>query len=329
MVRVAELAEEWLDLRHGIAGRTSSNTARAQRRDLVRWGEAFRTSAGDPPDGVHWLDLDTAWGTLGVAALTAEAAHQALRVVASSYRPATVERMASTLRGFCGWLVETGRLDVDPSRASTFAVPRRDEVDDPHALTPGQVDALLAAAGKPPEPRVRSTWPARDVAIVEVLANTGVRASELVALQVGDVTIGDRRVLHVRRATKSRRRREVPLPSSTSAALEAWLTERSETLAGRPSKALFCTRAGEPLTRSRVDHLLRRLAKRAGIGSELPSDAMAHAFRHHFGVQLAMRGVPVPVLQLLLGHADPRTTSLYTRLTGDELTAALDDAGWL
>ena len=61
----------------------------------------------------------------------------------------------------------------------------------------------------------------------------------------------------------------------------------------------------------------------------VPDGAAAHALRHHFGVQLTLRGVPLPALQQLMGHADPRTTSIYTAMAEADLTGVLEDAGWL
>ncbi len=61
----------------------------------------------------------------------------------------------------------------------------------------------------------------------------------------------------------------------------------------------------------------------------LPEGAATHAFRHHYGVTLALRGVPQAVISQLMGHADPRTTAIYTTVAAQQLIAALDDAGLL
>jgi len=74
-------------------------------------------------------------------------------------------------------------------------------------------------------------------------------------------------------------------------------------------------------------HLIKRLALAAG--ATLPDDALVHGLRHHFGVQLAICGVPPAALQQVMGHRDPRTTALYTRHASRDLVNALDDAGWL
>lgn len=316
-------------MRHGVTW--SSNSAVSQLRDLVRWGEAVREVRGDPVPPGRCDDVTAAWGALPVRVLSDEVAVSALRVVSDRFSASTVARMVGTLRPWCAWLVLCGHLPSDPSRSPLFRAPPVEPSDDPAALSVSQVDAMRDAAGAAAQPRERSAWPIRDVAVVVTLAGTGVRASELVALQRRDALIDDTAVLHVRRATKSRRRRDVPMPVDVVAALSCWDAERSATFGAQgPDAPLFCAASGAALTRSQLDHLLRRVARRAGVLDTIPAGAMAHAFRHFYGVQLAaVRGVPVPVVQRLLGHVDPRTTSVYTRASAADLTAALDDAGWL
>ena len=76
-----------------------------------------------------------------------------------------------------------------------------------------------------------------------------------------------------------------------------------------------------------VDHILRRLCRAADVAA--PVGEMAHGFRHCYGTTMAVRAVPLPVIQQLLGHSDPRTSSIYTRVAATSLTNALDDAGML
>ena len=75
---------------------------------------------------------------------------------------------------------------------------------------------------------------------------------------------------------------------------------------------------GSPLTQQLVDRTLRRLATVAGVTP--PEGAMAHTLRHAYGMDLAMRGVPLSVIQQLLGHDDPRTTSIYTAAHAEDLS---------
>ena len=117
--------------------------------------------------------------------------------------------------------------------------------------------------------------------------------------------------------------RNVPIPRRTLAVdertgLYGTVTDRSR---------LFIRHDGTPLTQQLVDRTLRRLATAAGATP--PDGAMAHALRHAYGMDLAMRGVPLSVIQQLLGHDDPRTTSIYTAAHAEDLSAALADAGAL
>jgi site-specific recombinase XerD len=90
---------------------------------------------------------------------------------------------------------------------------------------------------------------------------------------------------------------------------------------------LFVRRNGNLLTQQSVDHLLRRVAALAGLTP--PEGAMADALRHTYGTELALRGVPVAVIQQLLGHADPRTTAIYPNGHALDLTHTLREAGLL
>ena len=179
-----------------------------------------------------------------------------------------------------------------------------------------------------PAANVRSAWPARDRAVIDLLASTGVRNGECVALRVGDIGGADRPVLHIRRGTKSGRAREVPLARHTMARLTTYLDERrGRGIATVARDPLIVRNDGREYTTDAMYHLVKRLAHAAG--AHLPDDALVHGLRHHFGLQLAMRGIPPATLQQLMGHQDPRTTSIYTRHASFDLINALDDAGWL
>lgn len=233
--------------------------------------------------------------------------------------------MAGTARDLGHGPTDTGELRISAQAA------RLDE----RSFSAADVEALYQAATDPPA-RATGAWPTRDVAIIGVLAGCGLRASELCALSVKAV---DRRyevaLVRVTAGAKGGKRRSVPLPHSTLARTDSYLDERramaAETgrrhLAVTAGAPLFVRRDGTGLNQQFLDTLLRRLCRKAGV--ELPAGAMAHALRHQYGTQLALRNLPLPVLQQLLGHADPRTTSIYTTAAEAELAGALLDAGWL
>jgi site-specific recombinase XerD len=132
----------------------------------------------------------------------------------------------------------------------------------------------------------------------------------------------------VRAGAKGGKPRNVLIPRRTLAAIDAYLDERTGLLGAAPDRArLFVRHDGKPLSQQVIDRTLRRLAAAAGVSP--PDGAMAHALRHTYGMDLAMRSVPLSVIQQLMGHDDPRTTSIYTVAHAEDLSAALAEAGAL
>jgi integrase/recombinase XerD len=123
----------------------------------------------------------------------------------------------------------------------------------------------------------------------------------------------------------------VPIPRTTLDHIDTYLEERAaagdDRLKMTDRAALFVRHNGSSLTQQFVDSLLRRLTAACGI--DAPEGAMAHALRHSYGMELALRGVPLPVIQQLLGHSDPRTSSIYTAAHATDLADTLRDAGLL
>lgn len=240
--------------------------------------------------------------------------------------------MLSTLRGFTRWLYRTGALETDPLDGDLFRTPPRRERR-PKALNTEGYQRVLTIAGEPAPESQRMFWPKRDVALVRFLATTGARAEETCAATIGDIDRrAERPIWRVGKA-KGDKTRDVPLPSATVAAIEAWLDERARPAKDRKAyktrrvDELFVRTDGTSFSPQALDRLVRGLAQRAGV--VLPQGAAAHAFRHYYGVTLALRSVPLTVISDLMGHADPRTTSIYTKVASRHLIAALDDAGLL
>jgi site-specific recombinase XerD len=322
-VRTVEIAEDWLVSKQ-LRSRASNPVAadRARRDDLSRWGRALATSYGhDTPTGPYDLSGDLAW--LDLAQLDSDHVLRSLSLLRERYAASTCQRMLATLRTFSSWCVRRGYMTHDPCDHDDIAVT---SIDDTvvFAFSDTDVAALIDAAGRAPLARERVWFPARDVAALRVLADCGLRVAELCALRSVDAAVdADPPMLHVVHGTKGSRRRDVPLPARTIDALAVWQRHRPDP----DAEHLLTRNDGTPLTTQFVDRLIRRCAHRAGI--TMPGHAAAHGFRHHYGVQLAQRGVPLTVIADTMGHRDTRTTSIYTRMVGRELTAALDDAGWL
>ena len=154
----------------------------------------------------------------------------------------------------------------------------------------------------------RSTWSGqRDAVLFAVLYNTGARVSEIIRLLVADVLL-DRAsslLLH----GKGRKERVVPLWKSTAAQLRRWLPR----IDGNPDAPVFPNRAGEPLSRSGVEHQLRVACRKAA--ERHPSLATRrispHTLRHTTAMHLLQSGVDITVIALWLGHEDTATTHQY------------------
>lgn len=168
-------------------------------------------------------------------------------------------------------------------------------------LTPEEVDALLASPD-------RSTWLGRrDHTLLAVAVQTGLRASELVGLDCGDVVLGTG--AHLRCSGKGRKERVTPLTAPNVGVLRAWLKERR----GQPADPLFPTRRGGSLSR---DALRRLVAKHAAEAAKrCPSLAdkrvTPHVLRHTSAMQLLHAGVDTSVIALWLGHEGVETTQIY------------------
>ncbi len=333
---VVELAEDWLAAKRvGERRDDPGHSARARRADLCRWGQAVAVVQGrrEAVDLDH-LDLAHDLGVVGLDDLAdPDVLVRALASVGDHYEATSRARMLSTLRVFCRWLVRRGHLGADPTELDELRVSQAGGRRLPKAFSAGEVDRLVASAADPPS-GTRSAWATRDVAAIRLLAGCGLRVSEACHLAVDDLDRqGERPILRVTRAAKGGRARNVPVPAPVVAAVDTYLDERERRggaapeLRAAPGAPLLVRADGRALNPQVVDRLLRRCAAAAGL--RLPTGAVAHALRHHYGVELTLRGVPLSSLQQLMGHADPRTTSIYTTMAEADLTGVLDDAGWL
>jgi integrase/recombinase XerD len=182
----------------------------------------------------------------------------------------------------------------------------------PRYLTPGQVEALLAA------PDVSQAVGLRDRAILEVMYATGLRASELTGLTSAglDLDLGVVRVLG-----KGRKERLVPLGREARKWVRRYVSEVRRGLArGGESPVLFLSARGGRLSPTGLWGLVRRHAVAAGVERVLTP----HVLRHSFASHLLERGADLRALQAMLGHADISTTQIYTHVTRERLRQLYD-----
>ncbi len=172
-----------------------------------------------------------------------------------------------------------------------------------------QIFALLDTPG-PDDPY----W-LRDKAILELLYATGARAAEVAVLEIKDVNLS---VGYVRCFGKGRKERIVPLGRLAAKAIEIYLEKLRPQLAKSFSgSALFLSRTGRPLDRIDLWRIVKKYARRAG----LPKKLTVHTLRHCFASHLLAGGADLRSLQEMLGHADIRTTQVYTHVDHNRLKA--------
>lgn len=223
----------------------------------------------------------------------------------------SLARLQSSVRGLHRFLVREGIEADDPAaRLRPPKLPQRL----PKAITIDQVERLLDAAGPAPDEATAGDLTGiRDRALLELLYATGARVSEVVQLDLDDVSHGD--VLRVR--GKGSKERIVPIGSYARAALDAYRTRVRPELStrGRATPRLFLGVRGAPLSRQSAWLIIRSAAERA----QLTAHVSPHTLRHSFATHLLQGGADVRVVQELLGHASVATTQIYTHVTVDAL----------
>ncbi|MGI8780342.1 MAG: tyrosine recombinase XerC [Solirubrobacteraceae bacterium] len=223
--------------------------------------------------------------------------------------PRTVSRKLAGLRGCFRVLVEHGRMEANP--AELLASPKLPQRL-PRALKPADVSALLD--------RIPASTPleTRDRALFELAYACGLRAEELVDLDVGSI---DFDAEQVRVEGKGGKTRFVPVGEHALAALTRYLERARSTLdVGGGEPALFLSKTGRRLSTSDVRRRLRTWARHAASqGAVHP-----HALRHSFATHLLEGGADLRAIQALLGHASISTTQVYTRVESARLRAAYE-----
>src|SRR6478672_5993019 len=272
------LVDRFLDMLAAEAG-ASKHTLTAYRNDLERAAESAGSLAVASGDDLS--RLGSRWAELA---------------------PATVARRSAALRRFFGFLMDEGLRDDDPSSA----LPRpRLERPLPRILDEDEVRRMFEAA----EDRAASgeASAVRNLALVELLYGSGLRATELVSLPRGAVRTGQPFLMVWGKGSKERL---VPISSRAQEAVAKW---NELAPGGRPW--LFPSGKAH-LSRVRLFQIVRAMAADAGIAPERVSP---HVLRHAFATHLLSGGADLRVLQSLLGHADIATTQIYTHVDSARL----------
>ncbi len=235
------------------------------------------------------------------------AAHLRALARARSLQPVSIARHLATIRVFCRFLRAEGRIKDDPARL--LERPTRWKRL-PGVLSPAVMRKLLAA----PAPEHGRLW-LRDRAMLELMYASGLRASEVGSLQQREYNATLRVVIVTGKGGKQRL---VPVAQAAQEWIERYLGELRPHLArrqdGRDGGRLLLSGTGRPLERVAVWQIVRRNARRAGLG-----DVHPHMLRHSFATHLLVGGADLRTVQELLGHADIATTQIYTHVDRSRL----------
>ena len=268
----------------------SVNSVESYRRDLSKlraWADSLGRTAGE----------------LGKEEIT----QLVMSMSRGGMSPASVGRTISAIRGFYRYLLLDGHLSADPT--ADLVSPQGSQKL-PRFLTQEEMESLLEA------PDTSNAEGIRDRAMIELLYATGLRVSELVSLNTGDVDI-DQGLLSC--SGKGSKQRRIPIGRGAISWLQKYAGARRALSGGREAARLFVGAGGRPLTRQFVWAMLKKYAAGAGVRGVSP-----HVLRHSFATHLLEHGADTRSVQAMLGHSDLATTQIYTHITGERLRATYE-----
>jgi integrase/recombinase XerD len=287
----------YLEFERGL----SRNTLEAYRSDLLQYG-AWLHARGIAPLEVTHSQLADFLAGLAEGDAVAERAPVA---------PATLQRKVACLRSFHRHLRRQELIDGDPT--AHIRAPRQNRRL-PKVLSRDEIGTLLD------QPRGTEPAALRDRALLELMYACGLRASEAIDLEVGDLDL-EEAVLRAR--GKGSKERLVPVGSTAIRAVIAYMQRGRPVLVGlRHEKALFVNHRGCGLTRQGLYKIVQRHARTAGLDEKMSP----HTLRHSFATHLLAGGCDLRAVQEMLGHADIATTQLYTHLSTERLKDVYFDA---
>ena len=271
----------------------SRNTLAAYRRDLTLFG--------------RWLATE---GVTGLAQVTEGHLQAYFSARHATTKATSANRRLTVLKRYFRWALRERLMQVDPTLKLQSA---KQALRVPKTMTEAQVEALLVA------PDTSTALGVRDRTMLELLYASGLRVSELVTLKTLNLNVNDN-VLQI--VGKGSKERLVPFGEVASAWLRQYLSgARAELLAGKQTDDLFITvrglHPGSAMSRVMFWMVVKKYASLAGIKSTLSP----HTLRHAFATHLLNHGADLRAVQMLLGHADISTTTIYTHVARERLAA--------
>ena len=213
----------------------------------------------------------------------------------------TISRMMAAMKAFFNYECMQAHIRRNP--AESLHAPKV-EKKAPVVLSVDQVSALLA------QPSGQTPKEIRDKAMLALLYATGIRVSELIGIQMGDINMNIGFLV----CRDGERERTIPFGRSAKAALEEYLEyARNELLRGRESDYFFVNCTGGAMSRQGFWKIIKYYGEKAGI----EEDITPHTLRHSFAAHLIARGADMRAVQTILGHSDMATTQMYAAYRGD------------
>ena len=267
----------------------AANTLAAYRRDLALF--AAWLARNEDREISSALESD----------LLAYAAHRH-----EGSRATSANRRLTVFKRFYRWALREHVVAEDPTLRLRNAKQR---LRVPKSLSEAQVEALLAA------PDVQTPLGLRDRAMLELLYASGLRVSELVTLKTVQLGLAEGALRVMGKGSKER---VVPFGEEAHGWLTRYLKEaRAAILGGQASDALFVTARGGAMTRQ----MFWKLVKRHALAAAIDAPLSPHTLRHAFATHLLNHGADLRAVQMLLGHADISTTTIYTHVARERLRA--------
>jgi integrase/recombinase XerD len=221
-------------------------------------------------------------------------------------KASSVNRRLTVFKRYFRWALREGQVRFDPTLKLLGA---KQGLRVPKVLSEAQVEALLAA------PDLQTALGVRDRTMLELMYASGLRVSELVTLKTVHVGLNEGAL---RITGKGSRERLVPFGEEANQWLRRYFAEaRSQILQGKASDALFVTARGAAMSRQMFWKIVKAHALRGGVAVPLSP----HTLRHAFATHLLNHGADLRAVQLLLGHADISTTTIYTHVARERLKA--------
>ena len=293
-----DLLDEFLSFLSAEKG-ASNNTVAAYRNDLQQLAAYLEPK----DDGKSWNSVDR----IAIQDFI-------LDLKKRKYAETTVARKVAAIRSFFSFLESEGMVSANPTEG--LASPRVGKML-PKAISPNEVDELLEQPCKRSTPEAR-----RDRAMLELLYATGMRVTELVSLDLANLSL-DPENAYVRCFGKGAKERIIPIHEQAAEAVQEYQDEaRPMLVRNKNEKAMFVNRRGERLTRQGFWLILKGYARAAN----LREDVTPHTLRHSFATHMLRGGMSLRHVQEMLGHANISTTQVYTHLTTEHVREVYEKA---